>query len=60
MIGNLSGLGTFLVSRLKFSHAERGGDLTVGLRRSRQNGVSVVQLHKGSRHLSGFSFFLQF
>ena len=32
MIGNLFGLGTFLESRLKLSHTERGGGYDVGLR----------------------------
>ena len=32
MIGNLSGLGVFLVSGLKLSHAKRGGVRAAGLR----------------------------
>lgn len=32
LIGSLSDLGAFFVSRLKLSHAERGGSMTMGLR----------------------------
>ena len=41
LIGNLSDLGAFLVSRLECSHAERGGVRNGDLKWSWQNGVSV-------------------
>ena len=49
LMGTLSSLDTFLVSRLKLSHAERGTGRATGLRRSWQNGFSVVQPHAGQK-----------
>ena len=49
LIGNLSGLGAFLVSSLTLSHAEKGGGGTTGLRWSWPKVINVVQprIHTG-------------
>ena len=44
MIETLPGLGSFLVSRLKFSHAERGESRSTGLRWGWQNGVRLAHV----------------
>ena len=55
MIENLSGLGAFLVRRLKFSHSEGEEGRTVSLRMSWQNGVSVVKPDTPFNHFT-FSY----
>ena len=57
-VGNLFGLGAFLVSKLKLSRAKKGRGKTAGLRRSWQNGAGAIeprtwlgcggQVHKGN------------